>query len=298
APVPAELVGKQARFGQLPEAVQVSIAKAYGSTQGVAALEADALVSFPTSGAVALVEGDTVYLKHVPQVRGAGPGEDLALTVRPTRQPGDDDMGAGDTTPTAPTASGAGTGTAGTAAAATGAATAAPSAPGTVVAGSPASAGAAAVGNLGAPTATSIPLVPLGGGLKSTAFDGLDGTYRWNTMPAPARDAIVAWLKNNPTDPAGAAFASRTGTGWVVRQDAAVTLAAGVVTFPSGLSLERRTVPAPAATPATAPASGGTPAPGAQPTQPPATTGGGIGVVAPGTAPPVPTAPDGHGHAH
>ncbi|MCW2962547.1 MAG: hypothetical protein JWM90_2934, partial [Thermoleophilia bacterium] len=42
APVPAELVGKQARFGQLPEAVQVSIAKAYGSTQGVAALEADA----------------------------------------------------------------------------------------------------------------------------------------------------------------------------------------------------------------------------------------------------------------
>jgi hypothetical protein len=282
--VPAELVGKQARFAQLPSDVQELVAKAFGSDQGAAAFKADQLVAFNANGEVALVEGGTIYLKHQAQVRGAGPGEDLAMTVRPGRQPGGASRTSGGggsaTTTSVPTAANG--------SAHDHHATAASSTNGT----RPVTGGGS--------TANRIELFKPGGEIRNVAFGGVNGSFSWKTLPAAVKAAILSHLTNGTTAPAQA-FQSRTGSGWSIDPNAMIVMEAGFAQFVNGLALVRST--------ATAPVSGG--GASSQPvghdaTQPPVSGGGGTGIgsVAPGSAPPVPVVnepaehADGHHHTH
>src|SRR5690606_21868473 len=54
--IPSELVGKQARFAQLPTELQEALAAALGSNQGAAAMTADRLVAFGKDGTATIVE--------------------------------------------------------------------------------------------------------------------------------------------------------------------------------------------------------------------------------------------------
>lgn len=287
---PQDLVGKQARFGQLPAELQSAVAKAFGSSQGSAALEADTLVSFSAGGEVSLVEGGRVFVKHVPQVRGAGPGEDMALTVRPGRQPG----------------------TAGASASGGGSA-ARPVRPGSSNGshgshghshGTGSSSGSGAAGGGSAAGSRNVRVFGPGAAVKAPALRGIEGSFTWRSLPAAARTAIVEWLRANPGHPAGAAFRAPRGGGWTFDPAAQIVIAGGTATFLDGLSLVRSTRPAisggggtgPTTTPighdaAHPPASGGRPSGGGS-SRPPVSGGGGVGTVAPGTAPPIPVVND------
>jgi hypothetical protein len=271
---PSNLHGMQARFAQLPEDVQQSVATAFGSDRGTAAFRADQLLAFDADGTVRLVEGGTVYLRHQSQVRGAGPGEDRAMTMRPNRQPG-------------------GTGNAQV--------TTRPDVAG----------GGAVVGDGGAAPAR-LQLFAAGGEARHVDLGGINGSFTWRTLPARAREAILEVLRSGD-DAASKAFASRTGGGWSIDPNAMIVIDAGFASFPNGLSMSRgtaRPAPTPTPIPAPAPAPARAPAPAPAPVPTPAAPvagGGQAGAppaggtsVRPGTPPPAPTvaAPGGNGHSH
>ncbi|MCW2926223.1 MAG: hypothetical protein JWM86_191, partial [Thermoleophilia bacterium] len=247
--LPQELRSKQARFGQLPQAVQDTIATKLGSNQGSAALKADQLIAFDKDGGFSIPGGATAFIKHQSQIRGAGPGEDLAMTVRPSRQPGDARPAAttsGNRTTTVPgttTGGGASTshGTHGTS-------TGSPSAPRPVV----------TVGGGPMSQANRIKLFAPGASIRSIDFGGLNGSFTWKTLPKKAQDAILAYLKTEKADPASKAFSARTGSGWTFDPNAVIVLDAGFASFVGGMSMTRGAArPAAGATGGGAPASGG-----------------------------------------
>lgn len=297
--VPGELTGRQARFAQLPAAIQQAVAKAFGSDQGTKAFEADQLISFSASGEATLVEAGTVFTRHQAQVRGAGPGEDMALTVKPNRQPG----------AAAPASSGSGRPSA---APVTGGGARPASAAGN--AGHSAASGAprpasnvVTVGGGAASRANHLELFRPGGELRHVGLGGISGSFTWATLPAKAKAAILDYLRTETSDPAAKAFASRSGTGWSFDRNAVIVVEAGFAQFLGGLSMTRRPGSPAASRP---PGSGAGTGPTSQPighdaTRPPVSGGGaaGVGTVAPGTAPPAPVVNDpgehGHvGHAH
>ena len=280
--VPAELHGMQARFAQLPANVQEAVARAFGSDQGAGAFKPDRLVAFGTDGTVRVVEKGVVFLRHQVQVRGAGPGEDQVLTMKPGRQPGSAGVSGGGAT--AQAAHGA---------SATSTTTTTPVAGG----GAPAADAVAAADGAGASDSKSIELFAAGGEVRHEDFGGLNGTYTWKSLPQSARTVILDLLRSGSDDPAAAAFASRTGGGWSIDPNGIIVIDAGFASFPSGLSMTRGGVPGP--TPAVGvptPAGGGS-APTGQPiahdaTRPPVSGGGGVGSVAPSTPPPIPDIAD------
>jgi len=296
--VPADLTGKQARFAQLPADVQMAIAKAVGSDQGAAAFEADTLFSFAANGAVTLVEGDKAYMKHVQQIRGAGPGEDLALTVKPTRQPGAKFAATGATS-----ISGGGAATS-AAVAKPKPAAAAVSKPATATSAHTGAAHASAIGG-GASipaNATRISVFGAGNTLRAPAFAGNDGAFTWKSLPAAAKTAILDWLNTHPSSAAGANFGARPGTGWMIDPSQQIVLTNGVASFVNGLDIMKATVaaPAPYAPAGMPPVSGGGPsstAPSHNAHRPPVTGGGGPAGVNPANQPPVPTVADPGEHA-
>lgn len=290
--LPADLHGKQARFAQLPAEVQVAVAKAFGSNQGSAAFNADQLVAFSASGEVTLVEGGTVYLKHQAQVRGAGPGEDLAMTVRPGRQPGAP-------RPSASVSGGGNTTTNTTSASSTHGGN-----HGSHGVGMPRPAGnVVTVGGGATNRANRIELFKPGTEARHVDLGGINGSFTWRTLPAKAKAAILDFLRTETGDPAAKAFASRTGTGWNFDPNAVIVVEAGFAQFVGGLSMTRT---AAMRTP-TPPVSGG--GASSQPighdaTRPPVSGGGGIGAVSPTAPPPTPAVndpgeqADGHNHTH
>lgn len=277
--ISAEFNGRKARFGQLPADVQEAVARAFGSDQGAAAFKADQLVSFNASGEVTLVEAGTVYLRHQAQVRGAGPGEDMALTVRPGRQPG---ASAARTTGAASGGGGASmtdvTGLPTTSTSST-------RGPGSASS----STGVVTVGGGATNTGSRLELFRPGAEIRSVDFGGVNGSFTWKTLPAKAKQALVAWFASNPTDPAARAFNSRTGSGWSFDPSAVIVMEAGYAQFVGGMSLVRAA--------STAPVSGGGASNqtiGHDATRPPVSGGGasGLGSVPPGTAPPRPLVND------
>ncbi len=291
--VPAELQGKQARFAQLPDAVQAAVAKAFGSDQGAGAFKADQLVAFNANGEATLVEGGTVYTKHQAQVRGAGPGEEIALTVRPGRQPGSVGRTNATLSPR-PTVQGGGGVSAGGGSGHTHANKTTPSVP---TAGPGALVGAGVGGS--STNANRITLFASGSEMRDLDFGGLNGSYTWATLPAKAKDAILAQLRNPSTD-AGKAFASRSGSGWSIDPGAIIVLDAGYASFMNGLNLKRTQTTNATAQPAMPTIAGGGPSEnpiGHNATRPPVSGGGGVGAVRPGTPPPAP-AISGGGGAH
>jgi hypothetical protein len=281
--VPQDLVGMQARFGQLSESMQAAVATAFGSDQGPKAFEADAQIAFSATGEATVVEGARVFTAKQVQIRGAGPGEDLDMTMRPVRQPGTPGKmttsgGAGGAISTPTVGGGTGSVTAlGNDRAAAG--------------GVGASANAAAPIGVAGGGATSsmarIKLFPAGGSLKSPALAGIEGSFTWKSLPTAARTAIQSWLTSNPSSSAGAALASRTGVGWNFDPDAAIVIGGGAVTG-GGAAAPAGGAPAPAgARPAAGTGPTTTPV-GHDATKPPVTGGGGTGATPPATAPPTP----------
>lgn len=268
--VPSELHGKQARFGQLPEAVQSAVATAFGSDQGAGAFAPDRLVAFAADGTVRVVDAGVVFLRHQVQVRGAGPGEDRAMTMRPGRQPGS--VGSTGVRPagTTPTVGGGG---------------------GATVGDRPGTGGVATAG--GSSSATRIELFRAGGETRHVDFGGITGSFTWNTLPPKARAALGELLRSG-SDAAAKAFASRTGAGWAIDPNAMIVIDAGFATFPNGLAMTRRAGSGAAPRPSLAPpvvAGGGsaaTPRPDAHDATRPPVAGGGS-ATRPSVAPPVPT---------
>lgn len=304
--IPADLKGKQARFAQLAPEVQDAVAKAFGSDQGAGAFKPDRLVAFNDDGTVRVVDSGIVFLRHQVQVRGAGPGEDMVMTMKPGRQPG---SGSVKSTTTSGTLV-AGGGTAGASSAHAG--HAAGSASSAAAAGA-ASGAAAATGGGGTSAANKIELFKAGGEVRHEDFGGLDGTYTWKSLPKDARAVILSLLRSGSTDPAAQAFASRTGGGWVLDPNAVIVLGAGFATFPNGLAMARGEdaalltppvgIPSPTAQPEAhdatrPPVAGGGAAAGGTAGTPPA--GGGNTGGSPGTAPPPPAVadPGETGHVH
>ncbi|MCW2922333.1 MAG: hypothetical protein JWL76_2207 [Thermoleophilia bacterium] len=281
--IPTELQGKQARFAQLPDALQAAVAKAFGSDQGAAAFKADQLVAFNASGEVTLVEGGTVYTKHQAQIRGAGPGEEIALTVRPGRQPGSVGRTNATLSPRPTVQGGGATGTTKTSSSSSHSHTskATPSVP--TVAGVKVSGGGSTASN-------RITLFPTGGETRDVAFGGMNGSFTWTTLPATAKQAIMAQL-SDPSTPAGKAFASRTGSGWTIDPGSIIVLDAGYASFMNGLALHRAATSRPTSQPSLPTIAGGGPSSnpiGHNATRPPVSGGGGVGAVRPGTPPPAP----------
>lgn len=214
--IPADLADKQARFGQLPDSLQQAIAKAFGSDRGSAAFEADQLMSFGKDGTVRMVEAGTAYVRHQSQVRGAGPGEERALTMRPNRQPGSTGSVSGGGQSASGTASGSGTTTTPT------------------VSGGGSTSGA----GTGATTGSRAPMLlwPAGGETRHVDFGGLNGTYTYGTLPARAKAALLEILRTGGED-ASKKFASRTGTGWTIDPAATIVIDSGFASFPGGLTM-------------------------------------------------------------
>ncbi|MCW2972526.1 MAG: hypothetical protein JWN72_799 [Thermoleophilia bacterium] len=249
--IPTDLVGMQARFGQLSEEMQSAVAKGFGSDQGSKAFEADAQIAFKADGTATVVEATRAFTKKVVQIRGAGPGEDLVMTMKPVRQPSSPGIMAGDAKPSVKAAgskagSQAGVGAAGDSASPIG---------------SPVVAGGGVGATAGTKAAAAkIQLFTAGGRLSSPGLTGIQGTFTWKTLPAAARTAIQQWLATNNTSPAGAALASRTGVGWNFDQDAQIVVGGNEATFLQGLSIVKSSTAAATGTGATgggAPASGG-----------------------------------------
>ncbi|MCW2922621.1 MAG: hypothetical protein JWM98_25 [Thermoleophilia bacterium] len=303
--VPADMVGKQARFGQLPAELQGAVATAFGSTEGSGALQADQLVRFSASGEVSLAEAGTIYLRHVPQVRGGGPGEDLAVTVRPTRQPG--------STGTFGTVSGAAAGAG--ASLATGTSSTHSGTTATIHATGAAHPGTTVATGGGTSTATRTTLFPAGASMRSVDLGGINGSFTWGTLPAKAKNAILDYLRTDKTDPAAKAFQARVGSGWTFDPGAVIVVDAGYASFVGGMDMAR---PAPTTTGggATAPAPSrgpGSAASGHDATHAPVSGGGASGgggsmagmpgmggthASTPGSAPPVPAVADPGEHSH
>lgn len=270
--VPAELHGKQARFAQLPDAVQSAVATAFGSDQGAGAFAPDRLVAFSADGTVRVVDSGVVFLRHQAQVRGAGPGEDRAMTMRPGRQPGS--VGTANARPAAttrPTVQGGGSTTVGNRGGTTG------------------STGSTGVSASGGGTRGSIQLFAAGGETRHVDFGGISGAFTWNTLPPKARAALADLLRSG-TDAAAIAFGSRAGSGWKIDPNAMIVLDAGFASFPNGLSMTRSTAAA-AARPTTAPVAGGgaSSRPDAHDALRPPVAAGGGSASSPATAPPVPS---------
>jgi hypothetical protein len=305
--VPAAYVGHAVRFGQLPADVQASISTAFGSSRAGGAFTADQVFNISADGSATLVAAGKVFLRDPLGVRGAGPGEDIALTVRPGRQPGD-------RRPTASDSAIAGGG------AATSTSTSAPHVASHSPTGIPSVAGHAtsvhavhathathAVTGGGASTTRSIQLFPAGGEMRSEGLGGITGTFTWKTLPAKAKDAILAYLRSNATA-AGKAFASRTGAGWSFDPNAVIVVDAGYASFTGGLTMARSAAATSAGGPTSGtgipPVSGGGPTSnpvGHDATRPPVTGGGagsGTGVVSPGTPPPTPVVADPGEHSN
>ncbi|MCW2949973.1 MAG: hypothetical protein JWN41_986, partial [Thermoleophilia bacterium] len=289
SPAPTAMVGKPARFGQLPEDLQNSIATAFGSNQGAKAFAADAQFSFTADGTVKVVDATREFTKHIAQIRGAGPGEDLVMTMRPVRQPQAIDPN--DSPKPAPaTAKAHGAASSGASAAGAGAigASAASMAP----IGTPVTAGGGA---------QKVSMFAAGASVTSPALAGIQGSFTWKSLPVAAQNAITAWLKANPTSAAGAVHARHTGSSWRIDPDAAIVIGSNQATFLQGLSmLPATTAAAGGATSAVgsvtgggataAPASGGVTGAtvGAQATAPPSSGAVAPGATHPGTAPTAP----------
>lgn len=277
AAIPVELRGKQARFAQLPEAVQQAVATGFGSDQGAGAFAPDRLIAFNADGTVRVVDNGIVFTRHQVQVRGAGPGEDRAITMRPGRQPG----------------------AARPSSAASGAAdTARPSAAASHATGGGAAAGAsgATVAN-GGGAAKKIELFAPGGEVRHVDLGGISGTFTWKSLPASARAVINDLLRSDSSDPAAKAFATRTGAGWAIDPTAMIVIDAGFATFPNGLSMSRRAVSAtsvpPVGVPTAAGGGAGSSAPEAHDaTRPPVSGGGGGAAASPSAPPPIPAIAD------
>jgi hypothetical protein len=284
--IPADLHGRQARFAQLPQELQDAVAAAFGSNRGSSAFKPDQLLAFSKDGSVRLVNAGTVYLRHREQVRGAGPGEDRAMTMRPNRQPGSTGQRmAGGAATTRPTVAGGG-GTGGQHA-------------GHVT-------GSGATGSASGSRASSVRLFAPGGETRHVDLGGINGTFTWSTLPAKARTAILDALRTGD-DAASRAYASRGSGQWVFQPDATIVVAAGFASFPSGLVL----LPAPDAPRPTPAVTGGGPTTqpvGHDARRPPTgggATGGGSGTDRPNVAPPVPpivgtsgsSTTGGHSHA-
>lgn len=278
AAIPANLRGKQARFAQLPAAVQQAVATGFGSNQGAGAFAPDRLIAFSADGTVRVVDKGIVFTRHQKQVRGAGPGEDQVLTMRPGRQRG---VGARQR-------AGAGSVTGGGASGATGA-----------------SAGAATVSGSGASARPSrIELFKAGAEIRHLELGGISGTFTWKTLPAAAKAVINDLLRSGTSDPAAKAFASRTGTGWTFDPAATIVIDAGFASFPSGLAMRRTGSSATSVPPVGVPsATGGGAGSGATlpeahdatrppvtggSARPPVSGGGGASTGAPATPPPAP----------
>lgn len=270
ASIPADLQGRQARFAQLPDAVQAAVATAFGSDQGAGAFSPDRLVAFGSDGTVRVVDAGTIYLRHQVQVRGAGPGEDRAMTMRPGRQPGSVGSSGAMPVTTTPTVQGGGGSTVGSRG---------PGASSTVSS------------SAGTRPASRIELFPAGGETRHVDFGGITGSFTWNTLPPKARAALGELLRTG-SDGAATAFASRTGSGWAIDPNAMIVIDAGFASFPNGLSMSRRAATAlrPTDTPPV-PASGGAARPDAHEARRPPVSGGGGPAAAPAAAPPVPTGP-------
>jgi hypothetical protein len=270
--IPADLHGKQARFAQLPEAVQQAVAAAFGSDQGAGAFTPDRLIAFTTSGQVSVVDKGVIYLRHQQQVRGAGPGEELAMTMRPGRQPRSAGRAMSPATSTPSVQGGGGSCRPATSHANHSTGT------GTIV-------GASSVSGGGT---SSITLLPPGGEMRDVRFGGINGSFTWANLPEPARAAILDALRTG-SDGAAKAFASRTGTGWAIPANTKIVIDAGFASFVDGLVM-RRGAATPTPAPAAAPVSGGgSSSTGSGSTRPPVSGGVGVGTVSPGAAPPVPT---------
>ena len=291
--VPADVAGKRMRFGQLAPELQESVAKAFGSTEGGAAFDPDVELTVSASGSVTVHTPMTpIHLRHVNQVTGGGPGDDLAMTMRPGRQPGRKPasqelaaaLGGGGTTvggggPSAPTPT-------------------APTVP--TVPGLPPTTPAPGSAALPAPTATKLPLFTAGQQIGSQGLGAFSGSFTWKSLPAAARTIILDYIRSHPESAAGRAFAARSAGTWAVDPNTKITLGAGFATFPDGLALHRAaTTGGGGATPTQAP-SAPTPGGGSMPGMhhPPSNTGGPVP-----TAPPTPTIPgagagDGHDHTH
>jgi hypothetical protein len=279
AAIPVDLRGKQARFAQLPEAVQQAVATGFGSDQGAGAFAPDRLIAFNADGTVRVVDKGIVFTHHQAQVRGAGPGEDRALTMRPGRQPG----------AAAATRHGAATATAAQASGGGAASHADHAAP------SGAAAGAATVSS-GSSAAKKIELFAPGAEVRHEDLGGINGTFTWKSLPARARAVISELLRSGSADPAAKAFASRTGTGWAIDPNATIVVDAGFATFPTGLGMSRSAVAAtsvpPVGVPRPTPAGGGASAPEAHDATRPPVSGGGGAAAAPSAAPPIPAIAD------
>jgi hypothetical protein len=291
--VPAEYVGHNVRFGQLPADVQSAIGAAFGSSRGGGAFTADQVFSLSSDGYATLTTPGKVYLKDPLGVRGAGPGEDIALTVRPGRQPGDPRPSASSSSIGGGGASTTTTSTSAPAPTVTHAATGLPSVAGVHA--------AHAVTGGGATSARSIQLFPAGGEMRSEALGGITGAFTWKTLPAKAKDAILAYLRTHASTAAGKAFASRTGAGWSFDPNAVIVVDAGYASFTGGLKMTRSA--AASSGTGTPPVSGGGPTAnpiGHDATRPPVSGGGagaGTGAVSPGTPPPTPVVADPGEHA-
>lgn len=285
---PDALKGGRARFAQLPQEVQEAVAKAFGSTEGAAAFKADQLLEFSTSGHVRVVGGATLFVRRTPKVLGAGPGQDLAMTMRPGRQPGTpapNGIGGRVAQPVrgGGTSSAHGHASHGGHAGSTSGTRPRPSGNTVTVGGGPTPS-----------RASMIKLFPAGGEMRHVDLGGINGSFTWKTLPAKAKAAILDFLRNEKSDPAAKAFASRTGSGWTIDPSASIVIEAGFAQFVGGLTMTRRG--SSTTTPSRPPVSGG--GASSQPgghgaTRPPVSGGGaGIGTVAPGTPPPAPAVDD------
>jgi hypothetical protein len=212
------------RFAQLPEDLQQSIAAAFKSELGTAAFEPDTEFVISGTGDVKLAAGATVYKTHQAHVTGGGPGDDLALTLKPVRQSkwfgaGDDDSTHDHATITSAPAAGTPT-----------------SAPGSTVAG----------GGAAADSATRKSIFHAGDRATIPALVGkATGTFTWAGLPMDVRQAIEVYLDASPSSTAGAAWTTRQGEGWEFDPAATVVFGTGgEVTFPNGLAITRAAAPA------------------------------------------------------
>lgn len=231
--IPSDLVGRQARFIQLPVEIQKAIAAAYGSNQGSKAFYPDQLFAFSADGTVRNVGGDSVVmLSHVGSIRGAGPGEDRALTMRPNRQPGVRPIYLPPLTNTAipigPVLPEAAQGS---------------SASGNNGGQVTTSATSAVGGGANSAQANKISLYAAGRAVPHIDFGGRDGVYTWRTLPPAVRETLLGILRSG-SDEASKAFASRSGGGWSFDPNAPIVIDAGFASFPNGLSLVRDITPA------------------------------------------------------
>lgn len=215
----SDLHGTQKRFGQLPGSVQEAIAEALGSTEGPAALAADQMVAIDHSGSITLVGGATAHLRRERRITGAGPGMDVAETIRPGRQPGGRQGEPLGTAKSGTVSTGGGTsGTNHSHAHDT-----VPTAPGasdTILVGDQ------------TPSMQRAAILKPGATVQLEALRNYNGPYTWATLPKAARDLIMA--SQAYTAGFGAATGELQAAG-EVDGNALVMIDGGTATFVGGL---------------------------------------------------------------